>query len=193
MMIKALKLSPGREDYQRGLGTLLANAQDFVAAKLMLVPLAARAVDEDVRKLAEERLTLIASYEKQRAEFEAQARTTATAASTSGGKAAPVMMPQLRDVKAGETRYSGRLASVECGAKGIVLVVKVDAETVRARAATFNAIEFITYRDDTRGRVECGPRKAPERVLLTLQLDAGTRLRGRAVAAEFVPDDFEQD
>ena len=193
MMIKALKLSPGREDYQLGLGTLLANAQDFVAAKLMLVPLAARAVDENVRKLAQERLTLIASYEKQRADVEAFARTPPTLASASGGKTAPTMVPQLRNAKAGETRYSGRLTSVECGPKGIVLVVKVDAETVRARAARFDAIEFITYRNDTRGRVECGPRKAPERVLLTLQLDAGTRLRGLAVAAEFVADDFEQD
>ena len=67
LMIKALKLSPGREDYLFGLGTLLSNAEDFDAAKLILVPLAARSVDESVRKLAQERLTQIVAYEKQRA------------------------------------------------------------------------------------------------------------------------------
>ena len=93
----------------------------------------------------------------------------------------------------GESRYAGHLTSIECGDKGIVLVVKVDDEVVRARAPKFDVVEFITYRDDIRGQVECGPRKPPARVLVTLRLDAGARIRGAASAVEFVPDDFEPE
>jgi hypothetical protein len=85
-----------------------------------------------------------------------------------------------------------RLTTIECGPKGIVLVARVDAETVRARATKFDEIEFITYRQTTEGRVECGPRHSPDPVLLTLRLDPGTRTRGVAVAVEFVPDDYAE-
>jgi tetratricopeptide (TPR) repeat protein len=197
LMLKALTLAPGREDYLLGLGTLLSNAQDFVAAKQVLAPLAARAADEKVRDQARQRLAEMSRYEKERAAQEARARITIdrpggpASAASAPSAGSPTMVFQLREPKPGETRYSGRLASIECGPQGIVLVARVDAETVRARAATFDAVEFITYREDTEGRVECGPRKSPGNVLLTLRLDPGTRIRGVAVAVEFVPDGYE--
>jgi len=196
LMLKALKLAPGRQDYLFGLGNLLANAQDFVAAKQLLTPLAARAVDEQIRDQARQRLAQIVDYEKRRAEWEASARTSgAPRAPSSNGsstdEASSRIILKLRELKTAETRYSGRLVAIECGPKGIVLVAKVDEGTVRARAAQFDAIEFITYLENSEGRVECGSRKTPENVLLTLQLDAGTRLNGVAVAVEFVPDDYK--
>jgi hypothetical protein len=97
---------------------------------------------------------------------------------------------KLRDPKPGETRYSGQLTNIECGPHGIVLVIKVDAETVRARAAKFDAVEFITYREDAGRRVKCGPRKLADNVVLTLRLDGGTRTQGVAVAVEVVPEDY---
>lgn len=193
LMLKALKLAPGREDYQFGLGTLLSNAQDFVAAKRVLAPLAARAVDASIREQARQRLDQIVDYEKRRAEWESRARNGSgpppDLVSANSGSAR--LLLKLRELKTGETRYSGRLESIECGPKGILLIATVGAETVRARAARFDAIEFITYLEDTQGRVECGPRSKRENVLLTLQLDADSRIRGTAVAVEFVPENYE--
>ena len=197
LMIKALKLAPGREDYLLGLGTLLSNAQDFVAAKQILAPLVARSGDEGIRKLAGARLDQIVDYEKRRAEWDARSRSAREplSGSSSDDSSAPTgastVILKLRERKPGESRYSGRLTSIECSAKGIVLVVKVDAEIVRARAPKFDGVEFITYRENSEGRVECGLRPSPERVLLTLRPDPGTRTRGAAVAIEFVPDEYE--
>lgn len=195
LMMKALKLTPGREDYVLAVATLLSNAQDFAAATPILKALAARANDASVRSLAQARLDQILDYEKRRAEW--AARSTAGAPSAPSfdrvAPGAPRIRLKLRDVNSGESRYAGHLTSIECGDKGIVLVVKVDDEVVRARAPKFDVVEFITYRDDIRGQVECGPRKPPARVLVTLRLDAGTRIRGAASAVEFVPDDFEPE
>jgi len=195
LMMKALKLTPGREDYALAMATLLSNAQDFAAATPILKALAARANDSNVRSLAQARLDQIVDYEKRRAEW--AARSTAEGPSAASfdrvAPGAPRFRLKLRDVNPGESRYSGHLTSIECGNNGIVLVVKVDDEVVRARAPKLDVVEFITYRDDTRGQVECGPRKPPAPVLLTLRLDAGTRIRGAASAVEFVPDGFEPE
>jgi tetratricopeptide (TPR) repeat protein len=197
LMLEALKLAPGREDYLLGLGLMLSNVQDFVGAKQVLAPLATRAADEKVRDQARQRLAEMSRYEKERAEQEARARIIIdrpgdpASAASAPSAGSPTMVFKLRDPKPGETRYSGRLTAIECGRNGIVLVVKVDAETVRARAAKFDAVEFITYREQTQGRVGCGPRKLPDNVLLTLRLDPDTRTRGVAVAVEFVPDEYE--
>jgi len=195
LMMKALKLTPGREDYVLAMATLLSNAQDFAAATPILKALAARANDSNVRSLAQARLDQIVDYEKRRAEWAARstAKVPAAASFDRDAAGAPRIMLKLREVNPGESRYSGHLTSIECGKNGIVLVVKVDNEVVRARAPKFDVVEFITYRDGTRGQVECGPRKPPPRVLLTLRLDAGTRIQGTASAIEFVPEDFEPE
>ena len=196
LMYQALKLAPGREDYLLGLGIFLSNGPDPADGKRVLAALSTRAADQRVRDDARRRMDQIARYEKERAEWEARARTTIdrprdpSSAADVPVAGSPRMMLKLRDAKPGETRYSGRLTTIECGQKGIVLVAKVDAETVRARATKFDEIEFITYRQTTGGRVECGPRHSPDPVLLTLRLDPGTRTRGVAVAVEFVPDDY---
>jgi tetratricopeptide (TPR) repeat protein len=194
LMIKALKLMPGREDYVLAMATLLSNAQDFAAAKPILNALATRANDQNIRNLARARLDQILDYEKRRAEWEAGSKSAASPPSTSPERVAPGgtrTMLKLRDVKAGESRYAGQLTSIECSDKGIVLVVKVDNGVLRARAPKFDAVDFVTYREDIQGRVECGPRQTPARVLLTLQLDAGTQESGTAVVVEFVPDEYE--
>jgi hypothetical protein len=98
---------------------MLSNTQDFVAAKQVLAPLAARAADENVRVQAQRRLDQIAEYEKQRAEWDARAKTTRPSADTTAVNAeSPVLVLKLRELKPGETRYSGRLATIECGPKG---------------------------------------------------------------------------
>jgi len=196
LMLEALQLAPGREDYLLGLGMLLSNRPDLTEAKQVLTALAARGSDTTVRNQARTRLDQIVEFEKQRTELEASTRTTidrphgpsTTVHLPTAGS--PTLLLKLRDPKPGETRYSGQLTNIECGPHGIVLVIKVDAETVRARAAKFDAVEFITYREDAGRRVKCGPRKLADNVVLTLRLDGGTRTQGVAVAVEVVPEDY---
>ncbi len=87
-------------------------------------------------------------------------------------------MLKLRDLKPGESRYSGHLTTIECGAEGIILIVNVDAGTVRARAPRSTPrLHHISRR--MQGQIECGPRKTPASVLITLRLDAGTTKAGQ--------------
>lgn len=196
LMLEALKRAPGREEYLLGLGMLLSNRPDLTEARQVLKALAARASDTTVRGQAQTRLDQIVEFEKQRTELETRTSTTidrphgpSTTVHVPTGES-PALVLKLRVPKPGETRYSGQLTNIECGRRGVVLVIKVDAETVRARAASFDAVEFITYRKDAAGRVSCGPRKFADNVLLTLRLDAGTRTQGVAVAVEVVPEDY---
>ncbi len=89
LIIKALKLTPGREDYVLALGTLLSNGQDFAAAKPILNALASRANDQNIRKMARARLDKILDYEKQRAAWEAGSKSAAAPSATSPDLVAP--------------------------------------------------------------------------------------------------------
>jgi Flp pilus assembly protein TadD len=106
LMYKALSLAPGREEYILGLGTMLANAEDFTAARQLLEPLAAHAADERLRTEARQRLDGIVDYEKRRAEWDA--RRTAGGREeplkTGTGDETPGTTLKLRTLKPGETR-----------------------------------------------------------------------------------------
>ena len=95
--------------------------------------------------------------------------------------------PIYRQLKEGEDQLDGILTQIECvQGKGITFHVKVGDKNETAWVATFNEVDFITYRDDLTGRIQCGPLATPMAVLLTWKkgADAGVRV---AVAVEFKP------
>jgi hypothetical protein len=71
--------------------------------------------------------------------------------------------------------------------------VKVGERLLRFTAAGFAAIEFITYRDDLKGSVPCGPRTPPDVVYVTFREPdaAGSPAAGGSVVAlEFLPTGY---
>ena len=91
-------------------------------------------------------------------------------------------------MKSGEQRTEGLLDRVECAARAITLHLRADGQLFRVTAPSFEAVEFITYRDDLAGAVNCGPRVPPDHVYVTwtpLQ-GAPPSVLGRAVAVEFL-------
>jgi hypothetical protein len=101
--------------------------------------------------------------------------------------------PVLRPLKEGEKRAEGTLEEIECRSDGIVIRVKSGERILRVSAKRLDDVEFITYRDDLRGSVACGPRTPPDPVFLTWRpTSAGDPQRspptdGEAVAVEFLP------
>ncbi len=103
------------------------------------------------------------------------------------------LTPVLRTLKEGEQRAEGSLEEIECRPGGIVIRVKSGDRMLRVSARRLDDVEFITYRNDLTGSVECGPRKPPDRVYVTWrrtsardpQLSPPTD--GEAVAVEFLP------
>jgi len=98
-------------------------------------------------------------------------------------------MPVFREPKPGEERVSGWLTAIECGQKGVVLVARVDGKPLRVHADRFESIDFITYRDDLSGSINCG-RRSPEDVVVLTFRPGGSGVAGEAVAVEFPPANF---
>jgi hypothetical protein len=112
--------------------------------------------------------------------------------------AAPRTLPVLRLLKEGEQRAEGTLEEIECRPGGIVIRVKTGERTLRVSAKRFDDVEFITYRDDLRGSVLCGPRTPPDRVYVTWRPTSAREPQsspptdGEAVAVEFLPKQTAQ-
>ncbi len=208
-MEKAMALAPGREEYTLGLASILANAQDYERSRSLLSPLASHAADASVRRQASELLASILEFEKRRAAWEASRAGRAPApgppsADTTSEDNLPTespatrrgqaFQPLLRHLNPGESRMPGTLTAIDCGPNGIVLVVNVNGSPVRVSAPAFDAVDFISYRTDLKGQIQCGPRKPADQVLLTFRPvpAASGGMAGTAVAVEFVPAGFSQ-
>ncbi len=122
----------------------------------------------------------------------APGRPAAATAAAAGTTAAPRMILDLRDAGPGETKVLGTFQEVECAAGAVALVIQADGRTLRATARQLNEVEFITFRSDTPGAVNCGRLPRPLRAVLTYRPNASPtpQSSGVAVAIELVPDDF---
>ena len=195
MVDKALDLAPGREAYVFRKATLLANKQDFAAARSLLMQITRIGRDETVRANAQRQLAQVDDFERRKAASEAN-RTSGMPGAGTGGSGVETAGRQrvvltLRPTQPGENRVFGTLTAIQCAATGVVVVVRTpDGATLRAHAAKFNQIDLITYRDDLRGDVQCGARATADPVLLTFTPDAASTNSGKAVAVEFVPLDY---
>jgi tetratricopeptide (TPR) repeat protein len=193
MVDKALDLAPGREAYVFRKATLLANKQDFTGARVLLTQILRGSADETMRADAQRELAQVDDFERRKTAYEANraAGASGTNASSAESVGRQRIVPALRPMKPGESRIFGRLTAVQCAATGVVVVVRTpEGTTVRAHAAKFDQIDLVTYREDLRGEVQCGPRAAADPVLLTFTPDAGSTSSGTAVAVEFVPLDY---
>ena len=213
---RAVKLAPSREQYRLFLAEAWMRDRQWDKATNQLGPLLASGRDPQIRDQARELLGRVANMRSAAAAPSAPSASAPTAnelaalaalsrtrdaptppltstAGTSRSSGAYVRL-DLRPVAAGETRVRGQFTEVECGPAGIVLIVQSEAATLRLRAKQFTEIDFISYRTDTPGSVQCGTLPKPQLVLATYRAAAdGTgaaATTGNAVAIELVPDDF---
>jgi hypothetical protein len=196
---KAAALAPGRESYRLTIAYLHANAQRFAASRAIARLLVERGADADVRAQAQTLLDRISAFERhaERARTAATANGTPVAdtgtrfdespATTSPG----AMMPVFREQKDGEERAFGYLVAIECKQDAVVLHFDVDGKALTASATRFDAIDFISYRDDLTGNLACGKRAALDAVIATFRrTPAEAPHVGTAIAVEFVPKGY---
>ena len=95
--------------------------------------------------------------------------------------------PLFRDIEAGEQRVEGTLERIVCPAGApVVFHVRTATGADTFQAAKFEAVDFITYRDDLSGALTCGPLKEPMPVYVTWRQGTAPLAR-QAVAIEFLP------
>ncbi|HJR60624.1 MAG TPA: hypothetical protein VJ813_14535 [Vicinamibacterales bacterium] len=185
---RARALAPGRAHYAIWQAQFHSMRGEFASARALLGPLMSTAVPSETREYARNVMSQAVTAE--------QARTR-SAARTGGATDSPgdpprfatgFVVPLFRELRAGEQRLEAAFERIECPRDGLILHVRIGGRLARYSAATFEAVEFLSYRDDLTGPVRCGPRVPPDRIYLTWRPATGQAgSDGIAVAVEFLP------
>ena len=198
----AIKLIPGREDYRFNLAQVYMRGQQFEQAQALLGPIAA-SPDATQSAQAREMLGRLATMKNAAATARAvnslqaappsPASYDPSAAAGAASTGAANYVPLYRKTLEGERRIEGTLVSIECPRSGIVLVLRDTAGSRRFAVPSFDKVQFITYRDDLKGSIPCGPQAAGLQIYLTYRQPAAGEaplvagLEGIAVAVEMLP------
>jgi tetratricopeptide (TPR) repeat protein len=203
-MKRILSISPGRHDFINMLAQLYMRKQDFKAARPLLEQVVKSNASEEERAHAQQLLDGIGTYEEAMAQIAdakkrgLDVRSETVFAGTGNGTNLAQSAPQqptdpssyLREVlrvpKAGETQLQATLVKIECGAKGIVFVVRDGTQLLRLVTKTFDDIEITTYDPKSGGEITCGPRKAESPVVVCYMPNTK-----ELKSIEFVPADFK--
>jgi len=199
-VLSAISLLPGREDYRLHLAQIYMQQENVAKAQAVLGPIAAASPSVGNKTLARQLLGQMADMQNAKAARETAAAGSAPSSADGRSVAANDGPPPgggrqalYRTVGDGERRLDGMLEAIECTPGEIVIVVRDASGPHRFSAPKFEAIEFITYRDDMKGTVTCGPQGRAMRVYLTSRQPAkdeaklATGLEGVAVAVEYLP------
>ena len=187
---------PGRHDYTLLYAQALARQNDFSGARAALLPLDSWTVPAAMRDNARSLREFIDRRE-------AATKAAAAAAAARGAPAdparppterpsqppgEPVTRPIFRPMQDGEVRVEGLLERIECvRGTGVVFHLKTPDGPFAASAPQFGDVDFITYRSDLSGGINCGPLKEPLAVYVTWKPVGPKAESRRVVAIEFLP------
>lgn len=99
----------------------------------------------------------------------------------------------LRKPAEDETRVQGSLVRIDCDAKGITFVVKVDDRVIKLHTDKFQNVRMVAFSADAGMEINCGPRKSETSVVICYVplSDPKARFEGTIKSIEFVPKDFK--
>ena len=209
LLKRVLTTSPGRHDLRYTLAQLYMRKEDYKTAR-QIAELLSQNSDASVRQQAQGLLKAMASREEQIAQLEALRKSgngtevsgpptiIVSSAGTESGPAEPpdpssYLQAALRKPEVGEKRVQGTLLRLECDAKGITFVVKVEDRLLKLRTDRFESIQIVAFTTDVSGEITCGPRK-PENIVVVCYApptDARAKSDGAIKSIEFVPKDFK--
>ena len=181
-------LAPARFEYTLRLAEVFTRRKEYAKARSVIGPLMSNPAAGAVRDEVRAQLAAIADAER------------AAAAAASSAAPAPDAPPDgpmldLRRLQSGEERTAGVLARIDCDRKkGVTFHVRVESRTEEYRAARFQDVEFVSYRDDLAGEVKCGVRESEDLVYVTWKEGAsaaGASPAKTIVAVEFLPKDYK--
>ena len=211
LLKRALTTSPGRNDLLYTLAQLYMRKEDYQTARQIAERLSQNNSDASVRQQAQWLLTALASRDEQIARLEAMRKSgngtegsgppplTGSSVGTESGPAVGPLDPSsylqdaLRKPEVGEKRVQGSLMRLECDAKGITFVVKVEGRLLRLHTDRFESVQLVAFTSEVSGEITCGPRK-PENIVVICYVpttDARAKFDGAIKSLQFVPKDFK--
>ena len=185
----ARKLAPGREDYAFEEAHVLLRRREFAEARAVLGPMLSARFNESIREHARELMTQVVRIEsavKQAQQRSSEPSDSPVSGSRNSNTREIILQPGFRKLLDGEQRSEGLLERVECSRRGITLLVRTGEGTARFSAPRFEAIDFISYRDDI-GKITCQPRDPAEPVYVTWRRPVAPAVDRIAIAVEFLP------
>jgi tetratricopeptide (TPR) repeat protein len=190
LLAPVVKAAPSNHDAALLLAAGFLGLNDAGAAR-PLGPILATSTDDSAKRQARALLSQVAAIENG-----SQARAEAAAIGISLPSSVEPSAPQqpresrpilsLRPLQAGEQRTAGTFEAIECGEKGVTIVLATTSGPMRASVAEFSAITFVTFRSETGGSISCGAK--PNLPALLTWRSNGTAMV--AVAVEVVPDGY---
>jgi hypothetical protein len=189
---RARALSPGRIDFALTQAEMFANARDFASARAVIGPLMTPLYPEDVRNSARRLMGGLVDFERSlsasRSRAPAPNEPSRSIAVPDADAGKPVdaggqgrFVPDFRAVQSGEQRIEGMLERIDCPPDGPVrFVVRAASGVTTLPVSRMADVDFISYRADLTGGVQCGPFQEPMRVYVTVREKA-------VVAVEFLP------
>jgi hypothetical protein len=99
----------------------------------------------------------------------------------------------LRKPAAGEEQSQGTLTRIDCDARGITFVVKVNDRLFKLHTDTFKHAAIVSFSEDAGKEITCGPRKTQNNVVVAYApaTDLRAKIDGVLKSVEFVPPDFK--
>ncbi len=208
MLKQALAGSPHRNDLMFMLAQLHLRKEDFKPARQLIDKLI-QSDDADMRQRAQRLLNQLVSVEEQLAsikkineEQEADSRRGGTMGESSSATAetpetafdpAAALRESLRKPEPGETQAQGTLTRIDCDARSITFVVKVDYRILKLTTDTFQHANIVSFSEDAGHQITCGLRKTQNNVVVAYVPASDPRLKidGVLKSVEFVPPDFK--
>jgi predicted Zn-dependent protease len=205
LLKKVLATSPGRNDLLFTLAQVYLRQQDFKTARQILERLSQNNGDQRLRQQALGMIKELASMEEQMARAEAEpnspngAEAPRRVGSTKAEADAPPPDPSsylqdaLRPPAEGEKRVQGSLVRIDCDAKGITFVIKIDDRLVKLHTDKFQNVQMVAFSADAGMEVTCGPRKSESSVIICYlpPSDPKAKFEGTIKSIEFVPKEFK--
>ena len=208
LLKQALASSPHRSDLMFMLAQVYLHQEDFTAARQLIDKLNVEAEDAELRRRAKALLAQLVAVEEQVTRIRKQREEHASVASDGnapGGSAseafeviinkddpAAVLRESLRKPATGERQIQGLLTRIDCDAKGITFIIKLGGRMLKLGTESFQRMDIVTFSNDTRGDITCGPRKPENNVVVAYVPSTPPRPKvdGVIKSVEFVPRDF---
>lgn len=199
LLAPLVKADPTNHQAALRLAEALLRLNELDAARSLLGPVFARSTDQTERERARELLGTLVGLQRRRETLAAAgAAASAAAAPASPASASPAttspdaarVLYTFRPTEQGEQRVYGVFEAIECSQGQFVVVVRTAEGAVRARAARFEDIQFVTYRKLASQQVSCGKQNPAYEIYLTWRQGVPPATERTAVAVEVLPEGF---
>ena len=209
MLKQVLAGSPRRDDLMFMLAQLYLRKEDFKAARQLIDKIIGNG-DADMSRRAQGLLTQLVSVEEQLARINKQKEQQESASRQSttpldSGDAtvqtsvvenfdpAAALRESLRKPVTGETQTQGTLTRIDCDARGITFVVKVNERLLKLNTDSFGHANILSFSEDAGNELTCGARRTQNNVVVAYVPVTVPRAKidGVLKSLEFVPPDFK--